>query len=71
MGAVLAGIIFCSDVMLSFNSGDCHTYAQQGEYLEKLSHDHSIVQMAYGKYYQLMKSKNVYFKNQLLKVRII
>lgn len=44
MGAVLAGIVRCSDDDLVFNCGDCRVYRQQGEYLEKLSHDHSIVQ---------------------------
>ena len=49
MGAALAGLIFCSDCVLSFNCGDCRTYLQQGEYLEKLSHDHSIVQELYDR----------------------
>lgn len=44
MGATIAGIVFCSDSILIFNCGDCRVYRKQGEYLEKLSHDHSVVQ---------------------------
>ena len=44
MGAALAGVAFCADGVLVFNCGDCRVYRQQGEYLEKLSHDHSVVQ---------------------------
>lgn len=44
MGAALAGIALCSDGVLVFNCGDCRVYRQQGEYLERLSHDHSVVQ---------------------------
>lgn len=44
MGAALAGIAFCVDGTLVFNCGDCRVYRQQGEYLERLSHDHSVVQ---------------------------
>ncbi len=44
MGAALAGIIFCTDGTLAFNCGDCRVYVQNGEYLEKLTHDHSLVQ---------------------------
>lgn len=44
MGAALAGIVFCSDGILTFNCGDCRVYVQNGEYLEKLTHDHSFVQ---------------------------
>lgn len=44
MGAALAGIVFCSDGILAFNCGDCRVYVQNGEYLEKLTHDHSVVQ---------------------------
>ena len=44
MGAALAGLVFCNDGILIFNCGDCRVYRQQGQYLERLSHDHSIVQ---------------------------
>ena len=44
MGAALAGIVFCSDGIVVFNCGDCRVYVQNGEYLEKLTHDHSFVQ---------------------------
>lgn len=44
MGAALAGIVICSDAVLAFNCGDCRVYRQHGEYLEKLTHDHSVVQ---------------------------
>lgn len=49
MGAALAGIVICSDGVLAFNCGDCRVYRQQGEYLEKLTHDHSIVQELYDR----------------------
>ena len=45
MGAVLAGVVFCLDAALVFNCGDCRVYRHNGKCLEKLSHDHSIVQM--------------------------
>ena len=44
MGAALAGIVFCDDKALIFNCGDCRVYRQNSKYLEKLSHDHSVVQ---------------------------
>lgn len=44
MGAALAGIVFCDNKALIFNCGDCRVYRQNGQYLEKLSHDHSVVQ---------------------------
>ena len=44
MGAALAGIALCADGVLVFNCGDCRVYRQQGQYLERLSHDHSVVQ---------------------------
>ena len=47
MGAALAGVAFCSDAALIFNCGDCRVYCQNGEHLEKLSHDHSVVQELY------------------------
>ena len=44
MGAVCAGVVFCKDNMLVFNCGDCRVYGQRDHHLEKLSHDHSLVQ---------------------------
>ena len=44
MGAVCAGIVFCNENMLVFNCGDCRVYGQLDNHLEKLSHDHSLVQ---------------------------
>lgn len=49
MGAALAGMTFCNDGILAFNCGDCRVYRQQGQYLERLSHDHSIVQELFDK----------------------
>lgn len=49
MGAAIAGIVLCSDAVLIFNCGDCRVYRRQGEYLEKLSHDHSLVQELYDR----------------------
>ena len=49
MGAALTGITFCTDGILIFNCGDGRVYRQQGQYLEKLSHAHSIVQEFFDK----------------------
>ena len=49
MGAALAGLVFYAGGILIFNCGDCRVYRQQGQYLEKLSHDHSIVQELFDK----------------------
>ena len=43
MGVALAGLVFCADGILIFNCRDCRVYRWHGQYLEKLSHDHSIV----------------------------
>lgn len=51
MGAALAGLVFCGEgdgeETLVFNCGDCRVYRCQTGYLEKLSHDHSVVQDLY------------------------
>lgn len=44
MGAALAGVVLCNDSALIFNCGDCRTFYHRGEYLERLSRDHSIVE---------------------------
>ena len=44
MGAAIAGLVLCPDSVLIFNCGDCRTYYQRGEYLERLSRDHSVVE---------------------------
>ena len=44
MGAALAGVVLNADALVVFNCGDCRVYRQQGRYLDKLSHDHSLVQ---------------------------
>ena len=44
MGAVCAGVVFCNKDILVFNCGDCRVYGQRDNHLEKLSHDHSLVQ---------------------------
>lgn len=49
MGAALAGMALCNDGILVFNCGDCRVYRQQGQYLERLSHDHSVVQELFDK----------------------
>ena len=50
MGAALAGVIFDLEKILIFNCGDCRVYhKKKGKTLEKLSHDHSIVQELFNK----------------------
>ena len=50
MGAALAGIAICNDSVVIFNCGDCRVYhLQSHQYLDKLSHDHSVVQELHDK----------------------
>lgn len=44
MGAVVSGLIVRERSALAFNCGDCRTYRLSGGELEKLTHDHSMVQ---------------------------
>ena len=44
MGAAVAGVTFCAEGTLIFNSGDCRVYSLHDGALEKLSHEHSVVQ---------------------------
>lgn len=44
MGAALAGIWRGEERNLVFNCGDCRVYRSRSGYLEKLTHDHSVVQ---------------------------
>ena len=44
MGATLAGLILREKSVLAFNCGDCRVYRFTSGYLEKITHDHSIVQ---------------------------
>ena len=45
MGATVAGLILREKSALAFNCGDCRVYRFTSGYLEKLTHDHSIVQL--------------------------
>lgn len=44
MGATIAGIWIDANQGLVYNCGDCRVYKSRSGFLEKLSHDHSIVQ---------------------------
>ncbi|MBD5607873.1 MAG: hypothetical protein HDQ93_03370 [Desulfovibrio sp.] len=44
MGAALAGIWRGKERNLVFNCGDCRVYRSRSGFLEKLTHDHSVVQ---------------------------
>lgn len=47
LGAAIAGIIFKNNQILAFNSGDCRVYRLNGCYFQKVTHDHSIVQILF------------------------
>lgn len=44
MGATIAGLWLRGDSALAFNCGDCRVYQVRSGYLQKLTHDHSLVQ---------------------------
>jgi protein phosphatase len=44
MAATLAGAVIDRDKVLAFNVGDCRTYLMKRGFLDKITHDHSIVQ---------------------------
>lgn len=44
MGAVVGGILMHEKSLLAFNCGDCRAYRLRRGYLERITHDHSIVQ---------------------------
>lgn len=44
MGATIAGIWIAEDKATVFNCGDCRVYRIRSGYLQKLTHDHSVVQ---------------------------
>lgn len=44
MGATVAGLVLREKSVLAFNCGDCRAYRFTFGYLEKLTHDHSVVQ---------------------------
>ncbi len=44
MAATLAGFFISEHGILAFNYGDCRAYIFRGGFLEKLTHDHSVVQ---------------------------
>ena len=49
MAATLAGIFISDRGALAFNYGDCRSYIVRGGFLEKLTHDHSVVQSLYDR----------------------
>lgn len=44
MGVTIAGIWIDGDKAIAFNCGDCRVYQIRSGYLQKLTHDHSLVQ---------------------------
>ena len=42
-GCATAGIVFANENFV-FNVGDCRVYKKEGEFLNKLTHDHSVIQ---------------------------
>lgn len=44
MGATIAGLWLRGETALAFNCGDCRVYQVRSGYLQKLTHDHSLVQ---------------------------
>ncbi|MDE5831610.1 MAG: serine/threonine-protein phosphatase [Desulfovibrio sp.] len=44
MGAAIAGIWINPEASLVFNCGDCRVYRSRSGFLERLTHDHSVVQ---------------------------
>lgn len=47
MGATVAGLIVRKKSVFAFNCGDCRGYRFSSGYLEKITRDHSIVQLLY------------------------
>ena len=44
LGCAVAGLTINNNEALVFNIGDCRVYRKNGRFLEKLTHDHSIVE---------------------------
>lgn len=49
MGAVVSGLILRENSVLAFNCGDCRSYRLSAGELEKLTHDHSVVQAMFDR----------------------